>query len=80
MSQADRMIDLYLACRLASEAWKDIAPINQQRGCDFRELSEVKEIVDELNDDVPWERLEYLLRENLPHVIFHKHFATQVAA
>ena len=79
-AQCDRLLDLFLLCKLAKAAWLDTAPINQQNGSTFRELEEVKELADELLEDgVPEIKIVHVLSTHLPTTVFHKHFSAVAA-
>lgn len=78
--QCNRLLDLFLLCKLASAAWLDIAPINQRNGSTFKELEEVKELATELEEmGVPEAKIVNVLATHLPKPVFHHAFPALVA-
>lgn len=74
--QREGLLDLFLKCKLATEAWKDQAPINQRNASDFKELSEVKDLVVELEEmNTPEFKIVYVLANFLPPALYRKHFS-----
>lgn len=73
--QCDKLLDLFMLCKLAKNVWLDQAPINQQQGSSFKEIEEVKTLADELaTHGVPDHKIIHVLSTHLPPALFRRHF------